>query len=41
MQQFAGQVAFVTGAASGIGLSIARALAAEGALIVVNDVDAT
>jgi NAD(P)-dependent dehydrogenase (short-subunit alcohol dehydrogenase family) len=40
MQQFAGQVAFVTGAASGIGLGIARALAAEGALIVVNDLDA-
>lgn len=36
----AGKVAFVTGAASGIGNAIARALAAEGAHVIVSDINA-
>lgn len=35
--RFKGKVAVVTGAASGIGLHTARRLAAEGAIVVVND----
>jgi meso-butanediol dehydrogenase/(S,S)-butanediol dehydrogenase/diacetyl reductase len=37
--RFAGRVAIVTGGASGIGAATARALAAEGARVVVADVD--
>ncbi|MCX4647032.1 glucose 1-dehydrogenase [Streptomyces sp. NBC_01446] len=38
-QRFAGKVAFVTGAGSGIGRATARAFAAEGADVVVADID--
>ena len=38
--EFAGQVAFVTGAARGIGLAVARMLASEGASVAMADVDA-
>ena len=37
--RFAGRVAIVTGAASGIGAATAAALAAEGARVVVADID--
>jgi len=33
------KVAIVTGAANGIGLSIATAFAAEGAMVVLSDID--
>jgi 3-oxoacyl-[acyl-carrier protein] reductase len=39
--RFAGQVAVITGAASGIGLAVARRLAAEGARISAWDISAT
>jgi 2,3-dihydroxy-2,3-dihydro-p-cumate dehydrogenase len=39
-QAFAGQVAVVTGAAHGIGLAIAQQFAAEGARVVITDLDA-
>jgi len=39
MDSFEGKVAVVTGAASGIGLALARAFAAEGMRVVVADVD--
>jgi NAD(P)-dependent dehydrogenase (short-subunit alcohol dehydrogenase family) len=39
MLQLAGSTAFVTGAASGIGLAIARALVAEGSRVALADVD--
>ncbi|MDA1098766.1 MAG: SDR family NAD(P)-dependent oxidoreductase [Proteobacteria bacterium] len=39
MQNFQGLTAFVTGAASGIGLSLARALLAEGANVMLADIE--
>ena len=39
MKQFKDKVAIITGGASGIGLGIGRALAAEGAHLVVADID--
>ena len=39
MDRLTGQVAFVTGGASGIGAATARRLAAEGALVIVADLD--
>ncbi len=40
MDFFRGRVAIVTGAASGIGLALSRALVAEGARVVMTDIDA-
>ena len=37
--RFSGQVVLVTGAATGIGLGVCRAFAAEGACVVLNDVE--
>jgi NAD(P)-dependent dehydrogenase (short-subunit alcohol dehydrogenase family) len=39
MERFEGRHAFVTGGASGMGLGIARALAGEGALVTIADLD--
>jgi NAD(P)-dependent dehydrogenase (short-subunit alcohol dehydrogenase family) len=39
MQELAGKVAFVTGAASGIGLGIATALAQSGVKVMMSDID--
>lgn len=39
-QPLAGQVAFITGAGSGLGAAAARRLARDGAIIVANDLDA-
>lgn len=40
MKEIAGQVAFITGGASGIGLGIGKALAARGCRVVLADIDA-
>ena len=40
MDRFEGRTAVVTGAASGIGLAVAEALAAEGMQVVMTDIDA-
>ena len=39
MRQLEGKVAFITGGASGIGAACARRLAAEGAGVVITDLD--
>ena len=40
MQDFSGKVAFVTGAASGIGLALTKALKAQGCHVMMADIDA-
>src|SRR5690242_12689422 len=39
MKELSGKVALITGAAGGIGLGIARAVAAEGMQVVLSDID--
>ena len=39
MQRLAGKQAFITGGASGLGAAIARAYAAEGAIVAIADID--
>ena len=41
MRDFSGKAAFVTGAASGIGLALARAFAAQGIRVMLADIEAT
>ena len=40
MQELAGKVAVVTGAASGIGLALARRFATDGMRVVMSDIEA-